>query len=109
LTLCGAGKIHPIADSLGIINDALIFAGTGHLWAELGNFEPQFIQALDFTTDFLFPLLPCNVTAIDEVNASPRKLVKITDVLGRKASTTKNSPLFYIYDDGSVEKKIILN
>ena len=110
LTLCGAGKIHPIADSLGIINDALIFAGTGHLWAESGNFDPQFIQALDFTTDFLFPLLPCyNTTAITEINSTQRKLLKITDVLGRTAKVIKNTPLFYIYDDGTVEKQVIIN
>jgi hypothetical protein len=29
-------------------------------------------------------------------------------VLGRNANGDKNKPLFYIYDDGTVEKKIIL-
>ena len=109
LTLCGAGEIHPIADNLGIINDALVFAGTDHLWAASGNGNPLFLQALDFTTDFLFPLLPCNITAITEVNSAERKLIRITDVLGRNSSAISNTPLFYIYDDGSVEKKIILN
>ena len=36
------------------------------------------------------------------------KLIKITDVLGREMKEVKNEPLFYIYDDGAVEKKIIL-
>jgi len=31
--------------------------------------------------------------------------LRTTDVLGRE---TKNEPLFYIYDDGTVEKKIII-
>ena len=35
-------------------------------------------------------------------------LIKTTDVLGRKSKGTKNQTLFYIYSDGSVEKKIII-
>jgi hypothetical protein len=35
-------------------------------------------------------------------------LIKSTDVLGRKSKGTKNQTLFYIYSDGSVEKKIII-
>jgi len=36
-----------------------------------------------------------------------KDLVKITDLLGRETKQT-NQPLFYIYDDGTVEKKIII-
>ena len=35
-----------------------------------------------------------------------RRLIKITDALGRVVKETKNIPLFYIYDDGTVEKRI---
>ena len=38
-----------------------------------------------------------------------RKIVKIVDVLGRSSTSLKNMPLFYIYDDGSIEKKIIID
>jgi len=37
-----------------------------------------------------------------------RKLIKITDVLGRTTTAKKGVPLFYIYDNGTVEKKFIL-
>ena len=37
-----------------------------------------------------------------------KNLIKITDILGREAKTLKNQPLFYLYDDGTVEKKIII-
>ena len=37
-----------------------------------------------------------------------KQLIKITDILGREAKATKNEPLFYIYDDGTVEKRIII-
>jgi hypothetical protein len=36
-----------------------------------------------------------------------KKLLYITDVLGRETKETKNKLLFYIYNDGSVEKKLI--
>ena len=46
----------------------------------------------------------------DSSNTSEKQLVKITDLLGRKVSNYKsrNTPLIYIYDDGTVEKKIII-
>jgi hypothetical protein len=37
-----------------------------------------------------------------------RKLIGIKDALGRTAKQVKNTPLFYIYNDGTVEKKIII-
>jgi len=46
----------------------------------------------------------CSGTGIEE-NSTKKELFRKIDVLGRK---TKNKPLFYIYDDGTVEKKIII-
>ena len=37
-----------------------------------------------------------------------KELLKVTDLLGRETKGTKNEPLLYIYDDGTVEKRIIL-
>jgi hypothetical protein len=31
----------------------------------------------------------------------------ITDLLGRKTKQIKNKPLLYMYDDGTVERKLI--
>ena len=109
LDLCGSGEMHPRADNVGLLNDKLIFNGTDHLWAAYGNTNPKFVQALDFTSNFLFPLLPCNnTTSISEENTINKQLIRITDMLGRNASVNTNVTLFYIYDDGSVEKKMIL-
>ena len=47
-------------------------------------------------------------TAIEEKNEMNRNLIKIVDVLGRSTKAISNTTLFYIYDDGSVEKKIII-
>ena len=43
-----------------------------------------------------------------EEQASNKKLLKATDLLGRKTKRTKNEPLFYIYNDGTVEKRIVI-
>ena len=57
-----------------------------------------YIDALEFS----------NTTTIEESRNSNKTLLKITDILGRTTEDATNTPLFYIYDDGSVEKKIIL-
>ena len=46
-------------------------------------------------------------TSIKE-HTTKKMLLKITDILGRETKGTKNEPLFYIYDDGTIEKKIII-
>ena len=46
---------------------------------------------------------------ISEQKNNNRKLIKIVDVLGRtNTERQKNTQLFYIYDNGSVEKKMII-
>ena len=45
-------------------------------------------------------------TSIKE-HTTNKKLLKVTDLLGREKKET-NQPLFYIYDDGTVEKRIVI-
>ena len=37
-----------------------------------------------------------------------KRLVKLVDLFGRESKELKNQPLFYIYEDGTTEKKIII-
>ena len=37
-----------------------------------------------------------------------KELLKVTDLLGRETPYKRNTPLFYIYDDGTVEKRIVI-
>ena len=49
---------------------------------------------------------------VDNSNVETKNLIKITDLLGRNLVDVKDSrnvPVFLIFDDGSVEKKIILD
>jgi Leucine-rich repeat (LRR) protein len=48
----------------------------------------------------------CLPSAIEEYTTN-KELLKVTDLLGRETKQT-NQPLFYIYDDGKVEKRIII-
>jgi dienelactone hydrolase len=50
----------------------------------------------------------CHISAITGLNKANKKLKKITNLLGQEIPIRKNTPMFYIYDDGSVEKKIII-
>jgi hypothetical protein len=43
-----------------------------------------------------------------ETDHSKKKLTKVVDALGREVNHTTNQILFHIYDDGSVEKKFIV-
>ena len=66
----------------------------GH-WVE-GGFDKFEISNVITTIDAL--VLPTN----------KGKLIKVVDVLGRKANIQSKSPLFYIYKNGTVEKKFII-
>ena len=53
---------------------------------------------------------PCyDVTNISNISTRSSKIIKITDVLGREIEERKNTPLFYIYEDGKIVKRIIID
>ena len=65
------------------------------------------------------PLIPVVMDSVRVVNLvlavsdhgavnNNRKLIKVIDALGHESKVTNNKPLFYIYDDGAVEKKLII-
>ena len=65
------------------------------------------------------PLIPVVMDSVRVVNLvlavsnhgavnNNRKLIKVINVLGHESKVTTNKPLFYIYDDGAVEKKLII-
>ena len=61
-----------------------------------GNIDPQHF----FSNN-------CGGTGIEE-NSTTKQLFKVTDLLGRKTKQT-NQLLFYIYNDGTVEKRITID
>jgi len=47
-------------------------------------------------------------TGIEELLQNEKELVKIVDFMGRETEFKPNTPLIFIYSDGTVEKKMIL-
>ena len=52
--------------------------------------------------------LTISPTGIVNISDNNKVLIKITDMLGKETPYRRNTPLFYIYDDGTVEKQIII-
>lgn len=59
LNLCGANEMFPQATNVGVRVDTLVFQGVGHGWPAAGNTDPLFVEALEFSSDFVYTLLPC--------------------------------------------------
>ena len=88
-------KINPLAVGTYTF-DLTIFTGFG---------DPPCMslagEAYDTITFYISPS-----TSVEE-HTTNKELLKVTDLLGRESKQT-NQSLFYIYDDGTVEKKIII-
>ncbi len=51
----------------------------------------------------------CNTTSSIEEQITNKNLLKTINILGVETKGSKNQPLLYIYDDGTVEKRITIN
>ena len=49
-----------------------------------------------------------SISTLIQEHSTNKELLKVTDLLGRETKGTKNEPLLYLYDDGTVEKRIIV-
>ena len=49
-----------------------------------------------------------SVTSIGEIGSFDKKLIKVVDVLGRETSINSNQTLFFIYEDGTIEKRYMI-
>ena len=80
-----------------------------HIYANSGNYTVSLTAYTnsncnqDTITHSLTINIPANINSVEE----NKNLLKITDILGRKTSFKKNTILFYLFDNGEVEKKII--
>ena len=58
--------------------------------------------------EYVFYTYSLTTSNINTSNTNQKKLLDVTDILGKSIIPKYNMPLFYIYDDGTVEKKIII-
>ena len=56
----------------------------------------------------VYIILQNSSSFITQDNVQNKGLIKMIDIFGRETKGKKNEPLFYIYDDGTVEKKLIV-
>ena len=52
--------------------------------------------------------LDCNATAINETSQQEKYLLKIVDILGKESKPKQKGLLFYIYSDGTLEKRKVV-
>ena len=111
LNLCGMNAMKPRLDNVGILNDTLILNNTGHSWAAIGNGNTQFLNAVDFSSNFLYSLLPCNnnvagiIEIEDIVKQYPNPAYDIVYY-----SSVKLIKEIVIYNQiGKIKNKIIVN
>lgn len=80
-----------------------------HIYANSGNYTVLLTAYTnsncnqDTITHTLTINIPTNINSVEE----NKNLLKITDILGRKTSFKKNKILFYLFDNGEVEQKIV--
>ena len=72
---------------------------------DVNCWNTNFIWSIDSTYQYFST--NCSVTSIQEQTVN-KVLLKITDLLGRETKQNKQ-PLLYIYDDGTVEKRITID
>jgi len=81
-----------------------------HTYAANGSYTIQLIATTNIgciTDTLTVSVVVSSINGVEQLQA-PAQLQGITDVLGRESKAVPNVPLFYRYDDGTVEKKIIL-
>ena len=80
-----------------------------HIYDNSGNYTVSLTAytnsncSQDTITHSITINIPTNINSVEE----NKNLLKITDILGRKTSFKKNTILFYLFDNGEVEQKIV--
>jgi len=80
--------------------------GTYGYWGVKENYSDTLSPKYLGLTNCVFNYNP--ISAITNLSIKKKELFKIVDLLGRETTPKNNALLFYIYNDGTVEKKIIV-
>ena len=115
-----------ITDETSALNDgsatAIVMGGTpnyAYAWSNGGATNPQVNLSPGLYTVIVTDANGCEITDSTSVNPyfttgvinirnTSKTLIKITDVLGQETTYRRNTALFYIFNDGTVEKRIII-
>jgi len=90
---------NPVTVQSGLnTEDEMFVFGFQFLPYELGD-ENIALDSISIVTDI----------NLNIISSSMKRLLRISDLNGKSVSNKTNAPLFYIYDDGTVEKRIIID
>ena len=96
-------------DSIFMLNTVL--NGGAQLYQQAGDnivvIWPSFITPVTIDTSITPLYVLPNPSSIQE-HTTKKELLRTIDVLGRETKGAKNESLIYIYDDGTVEKRIVI-
>jgi len=107
----GQYSIEEINGTIGLNDNALVanrcyvkspFSNENALY--FGGFDPNSNSSTNMAWVFKKDY---QNTSVSEMPTT-KQTVRIVDILGRETKEIKNTLLFYIYNDGSVEKRIII-
>ena len=96
---CGSFKNHQNLTCIQV--DDVSWANTNWIDNVAWNGSP----AID--TTFQYFSTNCALPSSIEEHSTNKELLKVTDLLGRETKQN-NQPLLYLYDDGTVEKRIVI-
>ncbi len=86
----------PLTSTMQLIIEIADWDYNGGHWVE-GGFD-------------MFQIISSSPTEIQQVSIEENsRIIKVIDVLGRELEPIKNTSLFYIYEDGIVRKKILID
>ncbi|MCH2022363.1 MAG: hypothetical protein MK207_07765 [Saprospiraceae bacterium] len=79
-----------------------------HEWFDVAPWGNDDFWASEEIWNFFSQVGNNTINSSYELISPNKKLIKIVDLLGRETHLNPNTPLIYIYDDGTVEKKMYL-
>jgi hypothetical protein len=88
------------------VNNSLTCVEVDNIGYANTNWSNLFDNFVTFSTNCNYAN-PCWTTSVIEEHTTNKELLKVTDLLGREIKQT-NQPLFYFYNDGTVEKRIVI-
>ena len=95
---CGSFRYHPNLYCIQV--DDVAWANTNWI-----NPPPPYSASID--TSFQYFSLNCPPPSKVQEHTTEKELLKVIDLLGRETKQT-NQPLLYLYDNGTVEKKLTI-
>ena len=78
--------------------------GSPSFLASVRTHDNSGIEPIDSLQVIFNQLHICGNLGINENSNKEKELIKIFDLMGRETEDRPNTPLFYLYDDGTVEK-----